>query len=317
MRDTIVTTTTVGKTYVSRGTQIHALNNVNLTIDKGEIFGFLGPNGAGKTTLTKILVTLLKKSTGDAFVSQYNVDRDAHHIREIVGYQGQDTERSGYLRFTARENLKLFGRLRGIPKKKVTERIEELKTIGNFDFLDKYFVALSIGQRQTTIVMRAFLDEKAEIVFLDEPTRGLDPITALQLRTFIQTYVQEEGGTIVLVSHDMYEVESLCDRIALFNKGRIINQGTPTDIKKVLPSFYKITVTFPSPDTSLIEELELLPYVRDLTNSKRLEIIIENVHHVPGILQIMKKYNVEEYIEIKKPTLEDAFIQIVGGDNHD
>lgn len=316
MTETVIRTEDIGKTYHSHGKEIHALENVNLQVSRGEIFGFLGPNGAGKTTLVKILVTLLRKSRGEAFVSQYDVDKDEEAIRKIIGYQGQDTERSVYMRFTARENLELFGRLRGIPKADVRERIEELRKVGDFDFLDKYFVALSIGQKQMTVVMRAFLDKKAEIIFLDEPTRGLDPLTALRLRTFIQTYAKEEKGTIVLVSHDMYEVEQLCDHIALFNKGHIIWEGTPVQIKGVLPSLCKICVTASSVDEQLIEEIEALQCVKTLKKDRQLEIIIESIYNVPAVLDVMKKYAIEEAIEIKRPTLEDAFIHIVGGDNH-
>lgn len=317
MAEVIIKTKDLGKTYFSRGKQINALNDVNLKINRGEIFGFLGPNGAGKTTLVKILVTLLKKSTGEAYVHGYNVDKDEEKIRQITGYQGQDTERSGYLRFTARENLELFGRLRGIPKKEVKERIKELQEIGSFNFLDKYFVALSIGQRQTTIVMRAFLEKKAKIVFLDEPTRGLDPITSLQLRTFIQDYAREEKGTIVLVSHDMYEVEHLCDHIVLFNKGKVIGRGTPTEIKKILPTLYKVIITLPSSNKDIVEELESLSYARNIKEEKHLEIIIKSIYDVPHIIEVLKKYEIEENIEIKKPTLEDAFFHIIGGDDHD
>lgn len=314
---TIIKTEDIGKEYHSRGKEIRALENVNLNINKGEIYGFLGPNGAGKTTLVKILVTLLRKSRGEAFVSQYNVDKDEEAIRKIIGYQGQDTERSVYLRFTGRENLEIFGRLRGVPKKEVKERINELQKVGDFDFLDKYFVALSIGQRQMTVVMRAFLDRNAEVIFLDEPTRGLDPLTALRLRTFVEAYAKEEKGTIILVSHDMYEVEQLCDRVALFNKGFIIQEGTPGQIKGILPSLCKVYVTAPSVDEKLIEEIEALACVKSLKKDKQLEVILESIYSVPEVLDIARKYNIEEALEIKKPTLEDAFIYVVGGDHHD
>jgi ABC-2 type transport system ATP-binding protein len=317
MKEAIIKTRDLGKTYHSRGIQVHALSGISLDVNRGEIFGFLGPNGAGKTTLVKILVTLLRKSTGEAYVSGYDVEENAKKIRKAVGYQGQDTERSGYLRFTARENLELFGRLRGIPKAEVRSRIEELRKIGSFDFLDKYFVALSIGQRQTTIVMRAFLDRESEIVFLDEPTRGLDPITALQLRTFIRDYAGEERGTIVLVSHDMYEVEHLCDYIALFNRGNIISRGTPAEVKEVLPSFYKLIVMLPSENKDVFRELKSLRYPMDVKEKRRAEIIVKSIYDVPEILKILEKYGVEENIEIKKPTLEDAFFYLVGEDNHD
>ncbi|MGD2249137.1 MAG: ABC transporter ATP-binding protein [Candidatus Methanofastidiosia archaeon] len=315
MTDPVIKVQNLGKTYYSRSTSVIALTDVNLEVNKGEVFGFLGPNGAGKTTLVKILVTLLKKSAGKAFVFQYDVDKDEEEIRKIVGYQGQDTERSGYLRFTARENLELFGRLRGIPKREVREAIEELQKIGNFDFLDKYFVALSIGQRQTTIVMRAFLDKKSKILFLDEPTSGLDPITALKVRNFIRDYAKEEKGTIILVSHDMYEVEYLCNQIALFNKGRIIGQGSPREIKEVIPTFYKVIITLPSSNMQFVKEVESLKYPQKLKNKRYLEIIIKSIYDIPDLLPILKKYDIEENFEIKKPSLEDAFFHLVGEDN--
>ncbi|RME59728.1 MAG: ABC transporter ATP-binding protein, partial [Caldilineae bacterium] len=194
---------------------VQALVDANLDVQPGEIHALLGPNGAGKTTLIKILATLLIKDGGRVEILGHDLDQDPESIRHLVGYVGQDTERSAYARLTVAENLRFFGRLRGLTRREIDEQIDKLA--GYFDFrrhLDKLFVTLSGGQKQTVVIMRAFLHDPP-LIYLDEPTKGLDPIIAKRIRSFLRRLVQEEGKSLLLTSHVLSEVEELADRVSL------------------------------------------------------------------------------------------------------
>ena len=158
---------------------VEALRALDLTVHPGEVFGLLGPNGAGKTTLVRILATLLRSTDGHAWVGGYDVVQDEQEVRRIIGYAGQDSERSAYFRLSVRENLLYFAHaLRGVPIRTARERIDAFAAaVGFTDQLGQHFTALSGGQKQLVIVLRALLHEP-EVVFLDEPSKSLDPVTA-------------------------------------------------------------------------------------------------------------------------------------------
>ncbi len=197
------------------------LKGVNLTLRKNEILSILGPNGAGKTTLIKILATLIAKDSGRIEVMGHNPDRNERQVQRCFGYVGQDTDRSAYARLTARENLVFFARLRGLAKEIIHKRIEGL--VEYFDFsgnINKLFMHLSGGQKQTVIIMRALLHDPS-VIYLDEPTKGLDPVSAKRLRDFLKQYVRWENKSLLLTSHILSEVEYLADRICFMNNGNL------------------------------------------------------------------------------------------------
>jgi len=225
-----ITAKNVGKSYAG----CLALRDASLDLYEGEILTLVGPNGSGKTTLIKILATLLVKDAGQVITMGYDLDRHEAEIRRLIGYVGQDTDRSAYARLTARENLEFFGALRGLSRREIAERIEEL--VGHFEFednLDKQFMSLSGGQKQTAIIMRALLSDPP-IAYLDEPTRGLDPFVARRIRRFLRRYVIQQRKSVLLTSHILSEVEELADRVALIHKGTIPVTGTPVDLKRSL-----------------------------------------------------------------------------------
>jgi len=221
------------KVYNSRKTKVTSLDHLSLTVKEGEVFGLLGPNGAGKTTLVRILTTLLKATSGYAEVGGFDVDKQENKVRQIIGYAGQDSERSAYWRLTVRENLLYFAHaLRDIPIKISKERIKEIaEGVGFKDRLDRHFIALSGGEKQLVIVMRAIL-HNPQVCFLDEPSKSLDPMTARRVRTYVKKYTQEHGMTLIITTHNMLEAEEVCYKLALINNGKLRFTGTPTEFKK-------------------------------------------------------------------------------------
>jgi ABC-2 type transport system ATP-binding protein len=206
-----------------------AVDNISFKVKKGEIFGFLGPNGAGKSTTIRMLTTLTRPTSGQAFVAGHNVMTQAGLVREHVGLVAEKIIL--YDRLTALENLKFFGKLYHIPKAVVEERAKKwLKTLEMEKWLDKSVGTFSTGMKQRVNIARALLTEP-EVMFLDEPTLGLDPQTSRSIRDFIQD-LHSHGVTVILTTHIMPEADELSDTIAIIDHGKIITIDTPTNLKK-------------------------------------------------------------------------------------
>jgi len=204
-----------------------ALQDASLKLHQGEILALLGPNGAGKTTLIKILATLLNKDAGKVEILGYDLDRYAETIRHLVGYVGQDTERSAYARLTVWENLQFFGALRGMDKSQVQAQASRL--VDYFEFhgqMERLFGSLSGGQKQTVVILRALLHDPP-LIFLDEPTKGLDPLISRRIRSFLKRYVHEQGKSLLLTSHVLSEVDELADQVA-----RIVRSLRTLELRK-------------------------------------------------------------------------------------
>jgi ABC-type multidrug transport system ATPase subunit/ABC-type polysaccharide/polyol phosphate export permease len=210
--------------------EVVVVDKVNLFIRPGEIFGLVGPNGAGKTTLVKMLGTLIEPSSGCAKIGGISI-RQTEAVKNIIGLSTSD-ERSFYWRLTGRKNLEFFATLNGIPPKKVSIRVEEeLKRVGLLNQAEKAFSSYSTGMRQRLSIARALLSEP-KIIFLDEPTKGLDPAASRKVHTIIRDHISKVlGVTVFLTSHQLPEVETLCDRIAVMNQGRIQACGTMAELR--------------------------------------------------------------------------------------
>ena len=211
-----------------------AVDDVNLAIGRGEVFGLLGQNGAGKTTLVRMLTTLLLPSSGTAHIDGIDVVHDARAVRARVGLINGD-ERSFYWRLTGRQNLEFFAALRRLDPIAASEAIDRLAgRLAMTDHLDRPFGRLSSGQRQALSIIRGLLDAPA-IVFMDEPTRSLDPISAERLRRFVsEVIVGELGRTVVLATHSMVEAEVLCDRLAFIQDGRVAALGSVDELRRAI-----------------------------------------------------------------------------------
>ena len=216
--------------------RITALEDVDLRVERGEVFGLLGPNGAGKTTLLKILACLVLPDAGRCTVHGHDVLADDRAVKRIIGYVTAD-ERSFYWRLSARQNLIFFARLYGLPGARVAARVDGL--LARMELSDRAgepFSAFSSGMRQRLALARALLHDPP-IMVLDEPTRSLDPLTAAHIRTFVRDdLAHTEGKTVLLATHNLHEAAAICDRMAVLARARVRQVGRLEDFRRLLKS---------------------------------------------------------------------------------
>src|ERR671911_1106452 len=213
---------------------VEAVRGVSFGIEQGELFGLLGPNGAGKTTTIKMLITLLIPTKGTASVLGFDVVKDAREVRRRIGYVFGG-ERGVYERLSGYDNLRYFAELYGVPPKEIRPRIDYLlELVGLKGREQERAEGYSRGMKQRLHIARGLLHDPP-VVFLDEPTIGLDPVGARELRATIAS-LAEAGKTILLTTHYMFEADSLCDRIAVINRGKIVAEGTPAHLKSRVAS---------------------------------------------------------------------------------
>src|SRR5436309_9321901 len=229
-KDSVIDVRHLVKVYGGRGQEeIKAVNDVSFSVGAGEFFGFLGPNGAGKTTVIRIITTLLAKTSGSIRVAGLDVERDGLDIRRIIGYTGQSIGVDGEL--TGRENLWLIGRLYHMPNSLVEQRVDELLDILQLkDAADRRAYTYSGGMRRR-LDLGAGLVHHPRILFLDEPTTGLDPQTRNAVWKYLRRLHREERMTIFLTTQYMEEADQLCQRLAIIDQGKIVAEGSPTELK--------------------------------------------------------------------------------------
>jgi len=321
-----VETKELGRIYKIRGSkkekairkQLVALENVNLDVRQGELFGLLGPNGAGKTTLIKILVTLLAPTSGWARVSGHDVSREPERVRPLINMVSGG-ESSGYGLLTVRENLWMFSQFYGIPSKEANQKIEQLMTmVGMADRLHTKSSDLSTGLRQKMNIVRGFLTDP-QVLFLDEPTLGLDVGASRDVRKFIIEWLKEDGKrSLLLTTHYMVEADELCDRVAIINKGKVLACDSPSALKQRLQrdALFEIDT---SPLNGLTAPmLEALPEVRkaaltDIEGGARLKLTLVAEAALASVINILSQKNVKVMrLTKEEPTLEDVFVDLVG-----
>ena len=297
---------------------VTALDHVSVQISEGELFGLLGPNGAGKTTLIKILCTLLLPTTGQAWVAGHEVTRDVFPIREKINMvSGGET--SGYGLLTTRENVWMFSQFYGVPSKVAKERIDELlHTFGLWEKRDAKVRTLSSGQRQKMNMIRGFVTDP-EILFLDEPTLGLDVNASRVTRDYVMQWVRKRTGkTVLLTTHYMMEADEMCDRIAVIDHGKILACDSPENLKRRIrkDTTFRLEVdTLKS--TSIfggiggIKNFSSKDDIRK--NMTNLTFILEDESAVADILSTIQGQGSKvHYLQKSEPTLEDVFISMVG-----
>jgi ABC-2 type transport system ATP-binding protein len=321
-----IETENLGRIYKIRGSkkekkirkELVALQEVNLQIEQGELFGLLGPNGAGKTTLIKVLVTLLAPTSGRARVAGFDVVDQPQLIRPRINMVSGG-ESSGYGLLTVRENLWMFSQFYGLSSKEANRRIEELLTmVGIADRMHTKSSDLSTGLRQKMNIVRGFLTDP-EVLFLDEPTLGLDVGASRDVRRFIRQWLDEDGSrTLLLTTHYMVEADELCDRVAIINQGRVLACDKPSVLKQRLQrdAIFEIET---SPLNGLsAEALEALPEVRKASLSEtdsgaKLDLILVEEAALAGIINILTQKNIRILkFSKREPTLEDVFVDLVG-----
>jgi len=294
-----------------------ALDRVNLEVRPGELFGLLGPNGAGKTTLIKILTTLLAPTSGRAWVDGLDVATQPHDLRPRINTVSGG-ESSGYGILTVRENLWLFSRIYGVPNSLVRQRTDRmLEVVGLADKAGSRVSHLSTGQRQKMNFCRGFITDP-KILFLDEPTLGLDVTAARNIRQFIRQWMKEEANrTILLTTHYMAEADELCDRLAIVDRGKILACDTPANLKRQVQEHPMFELSL-APGPNGIPDVSDVPGVHHATKAEtpttvELKVSLVEEPAIGGVVQKIAGGGAR-ILTLKKvePTLEDVFIELVG-----
>src|SRR5512147_322292 len=296
--------------------EIVAVDDASFDIQEGELFGLLGPNGAGKTTTVKMLTTLLIPTAGSASVKGFDVVARAEEVRKRIGFIFGG-ERGLYWRLSGVDNLRYFASLYSLDPDFTKKRIPYLlEMVGLQDRGDEKVQGYSRGMKQRLHVARTLL-HNPNVLFLDEPTLGLDPVGAREFRQVILN-LQSEKKTILLTTHYMFEADALCDRIAIINHGRIIALDTPGGLKSRVHDMNVVEVeTFGLPDV-ILEKLRSLPFVDALSvedyDQKQMLLIQtgRGAEAVPDILGTIDGQRVGRVV-VREPTLEDAYVRLVGG----
>ncbi len=277
-----------------------ALDNISLNINKGEIFGLIGPNGAGKTTTLKILSTLVIPDEGTVTIDGYDVVKNANIVKNKIGLLSAEFARSLYWRLTGRQNIEFFAKLKNMQNAK--KRIDEL--FEKFDLTkwqNELIMKYSTGMKHKLALAVGLLNDPP-VLFLDEPLTGMDPISANEIKTLIKNTFKDK--TIIWASHNLFEVEQMCNRIALINNGKIVIQGNPEELKKNYWNYEKIMI--------LVDNGEVFLSLKNAeVTGNYIEIKTRDVNST--ILEITKlaEKNCVKIKEIRtiRPTLEDIFIK--------
>lgn len=296
-----------------------AVNDISFSVEKGEIFGFLGPNGAGKSTTMMIFTTLLKPTSGQALVAGFDVTKNAKHVRENIGFVQQDTTVDEYL--TGRENLLLQAKLNHIPKNEIDHRIDEvLDLIELTDKQDQAVVTYSGGMRKRLDIAGGLLHHP-KVLFLDEPTVGLDIQTRRKIWEYIKKIHTEFEMTIFLTTHYMEEADSLCDRIGIMDHGKIQVIDTPQNMKNDLGNeIISLLVGENNNRDSFLSELKKIEFIKKIKEDDlKLTLFTSNgTEVIPKIFQISSQLEIKiTSISLTQPTLDDVFISYTGHEIRD
>jgi len=299
---------------------VTAVDHLNLEVEEGELFGLLGPNGAGKTTTVKMLCTLLLPTSGHATVRGLDVVKNANQVRHIVNMVAGG-ERMIYYRLTGRENLEYFAELYDVPKQKVKPRVSNLlELVGLKDRADDEVEKYSKGMKQRLQIARGLVNDP-QVLFLDEPTIGLDVDIAKDIRQFVRKrLVDEQGKTVLLTTHYMAEAEEICDRVGFLFKGKLVALGTPSELSRMLGKFTTL---------ELIVQGAIEQAVKGLSAFGDIEVVsTENVEHAgvsafkitlhvtsdeltPRTVMHFEKFGAKVVsLNVRKPNLEDAYIHL-------
>jgi len=286
------------------------LRDVSFSVGAGEVFGLLGPNGAGKTTTMRLFLGLLRPGAGEALVFGAPL-ADRPDLRRRVGVLLEQSGMSD--RLTARENLAFYGALHGVGRDAIDDRLAHA---GLLERADEQVGTFSTGMKRRLGLVRATMHDP-EVLFLDEPTIGLDPVGAREFRNVILN-LQSEKKTILLTTHYMFEADALCDRIAVINHGKIIALDTPRGLKQHVSDLFVVEVeTFGAPEV-VLQQVRNLPFVDSLSvedNEQRQMLLVQTrrgAEAVPDIMAALDGQRMGRVI-VREPTLEDAYVRLVGG----
>ncbi|MGB4579173.1 MAG: ATP-binding cassette domain-containing protein [Methanoculleus sp.] len=290
-----------------------AVDAINLAVREGEVFGLLGPNGAGKTTMLSMLCTILKPTSGTASVDGYDIVRQHAMVRRSIGIVFQDPSVDADM--TARENLQMHADLYGVPVSEQNDRIQSvIELVRLEDRVDTFVSTYSGGMRRRLEIARGLL-HYPKVLFLDEPTIGLDPQSREHIWDYIQKLREREGMTIVLTTHYMEEADRLCDRVAIIDHGRIVALNRPSDLKKGLGGD---TITLGTDDGRVLRDLLVQNGVSDVITVQdgevRVTVSDANVL-LPRIIEAAVGAGIRiEHVSLSHPDMNDVFIHYTGKD---
>ncbi len=306
--------------------KVEALRGLTVRVPRGVIYGLLGPNGAGKTTFVKIITTLLLPDKGDARVLGHDVLRESSTVRKNIGVM-LSVERGFFWKLSGYENLLYFAMIYGMPRREAEERVEELLKLVGLKELggdEKHFEDMSLGMRARLGLARALLKDPP-VLILDEPTLGLDPTSARRLRNLLTDLARRQGKTILLTTHNMYEAEEICDIVGIIRKGKLVAEGSPGQLKRMVSEYYSVRVTgrgtqevFEETGKNIVDKYSGSRYRIAAREDERISLVIlspvgyeeqilaETVHRL-----VDKGARITD-ARIIEPTLEDVFIKISG-----
>jgi ABC-2 type transport system ATP-binding protein len=302
------------KIFKARNGAVEAVRGVDLVVNEGEIFGFLGPNGAGKTTTMRMLATLLKPTSGKAMVCGYDLESEPGNVRRQIGYVGQ--KGGAEASETGRENLLIQGRLYGMSKGDAQKRAAEL--IDKLDlepFAGRLARTYSGGQRRR-LDMAMGMMHRPRLLFLDEPTTGLDPQSRARIWDEVRR-LREEGVTIFLTTHYMDEADGLCDRLAIIDGGKIVSEDTPNSLKQqIAGDIISLGLDLKNGAVAgVMERLCAQPFMRELEQSDHgLQLYVDRGEEVlPEVLRLLDSNGTPvRTVTLARPTLDDVFLRLTG-----
>jgi ABC-2 type transport system ATP-binding protein len=293
-----------------------AVDGISFEVQDGELFGLLGPNGAGKTTTIKMLTTLLIPTSGSARILGLDVVRDAEKIRSTIGFIFGG-ERGLYWRLSGVDNLRYFASLYYVDPSIARKRIDYLLEMVNLkDRGQEKVEGYSRGMKQRLHIARSLLHDP-QVLFLDEPTIGLDPVGARELRQVIRN-LQSEKKTILLTTHYMFEADALCQRIAVIDLGKIIALDSPAELKKLVKDLSVVELEVFGVQEEALDKLRSLPFVENVTlhnYDQRQQIMVQTPkgpEAIPDLMASLDGIRVGK-VTSREPTLEDAYVRLVGG----
>ncbi|MBN2258336.1 MAG: ABC transporter ATP-binding protein [Anaerolineaceae bacterium] len=293
-----------------------AIKDISFTVERGELFGLLGPNGAGKTTTVKILATILLPTSGGATILGHDVVRETQAVRERIGFTFGGA-RGLYTRLSAVDNLLYFAELYGLAPAVTRRRIDELLAlVGLDDRRDDRVETYSSGMQQRLHLARALLHDP-ELIYLDEPTVGIDPVGARELRKTVRELARR-GKTILLTTHYMAEAEELCDRIAIIKEGDIVALDSPASLKKRIPGDSLVEIEVRAADLALLQAAlkDLRAKCQTLAGDDGNKKLSVRTRQPEAVMQAMAPFIASQQVrnlEVRNQTLEDVYISIIQG----
>jgi ABC-2 type transport system ATP-binding protein len=293
--------------------EITAVDDVSFDVDEGEFFGFLGPNGAGKTTLIRMLTTLLRPTNGRAFVASCDVAKDPAEVRRNIGVVPQAM--TSDLDLTGHENMDLYGRFYGIRGKERKERISYLLDKVGLTSRSGDLVATYSGGMRRRLEIARVLVHRPKLLFLDEPTIGLDPQSRRVVWDFLEKLIEGDAMTIFLTTHYMEEAEALCNRVAIIDSGKIIALGSPAELKARIPGSDIISLTLETLPEGVADTIGKLPFVHKVKpEDNSVRVYVDNgAKNLPGLIDEVRKAGGSiQSATIHEQSLEDVFIHYTG-----